>query len=302
VLDAAVRAFASVGAKDSQSRELRSAWLDFVRDERFAQKATLFVKLAESDDVSRKDLAYAVLLHITDNPRASQGKQAAAQAAIDRAWQEPASAAALLRAIGQTRASKYALQIRTRLSDPNAAVRSAALETAKALGIDRMDGAAASGPTVGSLPFVDVVSKVASAKGDPALGGRLFEKLGCISCHTTAKSEAPKGPFVGDIAARYSRAELAESILKPSAKIAQGFETQKFATISGLVLEGFVVRESGHEVELRNSAGVASVLPKKEIDERGKSDVSVMPNGLADLLTLAELASLLSYLESLRGK
>ncbi len=129
----------------------------------------------------------------------------------------------------------------------------------------------------------------------------LFQKQGCISCHTISKSEPLKGPYLGDITNRYSRAELAESILKPSAKIAQGFETQKIATTSGQVIEGFVVRESGSELELRNATGNATVIPKSEIDERGTNTVSIMPNGLADTLTVADLASILTYLESLRG-
>ena len=92
-------------------------------------------------------------------------------------------------------------------------------------------------------------------KGDPKLGERLFQRQGCIACHTVAPGEAPKGPSLLGIAARYSRAELTESILKPSAKMAQGFEPQKIATVDGRTFEGFVVRESGDEVELRDVQG-----------------------------------------------
>ena len=94
--------------------------------------------------------------------------------------------------------------------------------------------------------------------------------------------EAPKGPSLLGIAARYSRAELTESILKPSAKIAQGFEPQKFATVDGRTYEGFVVRESGDEVEMRDVQGGATILSKKDIDDRAKGEVSIMPTGLAD--------------------
>ena len=148
--------------------------------------------------------------------------------------------------------------------------------------------------------FEQVVAGVQREKGDPEFGGLLFQKQGCIACHTIAKTEPLKGPFLGDIANRYSRAELAESILKPSARIAQGFETQKFATTAGQVIEGFVVRESGTEVELRGASGAVTVIPKADIDERGASAVSVMPTGLADPLTVSELASILAYLERLR--
>ena len=48
---------------------------------------------------------------------------------------------------------------------------------------------------------------------------------------------------MGEIAKRYSRAELCESILKPSAKISQGFETQWFKDADGEIDEGFVTRD-----------------------------------------------------------
>ena len=61
-------------------------------------------------------------------------------------------------------------------------------------------------------------------------------------------------------------------------------------------------RESGDELELRNATGAIVLIPKAEIDERGKSEQSIMPNGLLDPLTPHDLASLLAYLESLKNK
>ena len=205
--------------------------------------------------------------------------------------------ARLLHAVGLTRSQSYAVQVRDRLNSTNPGVRLAAHEAARRLGLDRPAGPAGnSGPVIAKLPFDQVIAILQKEKGDPVLGAQLFERVGCINCHTVTKSEGPKGPYLGDIANRYSRVELAESVLKPSAKIAQGFETQKFATESGQTYEGFVVRESGDEVEIRNAAGAIMVIPKKEIDERGKTAISVMPTGLADPLTPRELASILAYL------
>jgi putative heme-binding domain-containing protein len=139
------------------------------------------------------------------------------------------------------------------------------------------------------------------AKGDARLGERLFQRQGCIACHTVAPGEPAKGPSLLGISARYSRAELIESILKPSAKIAQGFEPQRFATVDGRTFEGFVTRESGDEVEIRDAQGGVILLPKKDIDERARGNVSVMPVSLVDPLTIPDLAALLGYLESLKA-
>jgi hypothetical protein len=42
------------------------------------------------------------------------------------------------------------------------------------------------------------------------------------------------------------------------------------------------------------------VLRKEDIEERGKRDISIMPQGLVDKLNVEQLAALLAYLESLK--
>jgi len=298
--DAAVAALAAVGRLDKPPGELTGAWQDFVKDARQARDLGYYVKLAEGPDAARAELAYAVILNTDADPRMQAATKRVARDAVARALARPTLSARLLHAVGLTRAQSYAVQVRDRLASSDPAVRAAALEAARRLGLEGPAGkGGTSGPVISGLPYDGVIETVRKEKGDPALGARLFERVGCINCHTVAKSEGPKGPYLGDIANRYSRVELAESVLKPSAKIAQGFETQKFATENGQTYEGFVVRESGDEVEIRNAAGAVTVIPKKEIDERGKTLISVMPTGLADPLTPRELASILAYLESL---
>jgi putative heme-binding domain-containing protein len=152
---------------------------------------------------------------------------------------------------------------------------------------------------IAKMSYEDVVKQASQLPGDAKAGAQLFKKAGCIKCHTTAKSEPLKGPFLGDIAARYSRPEIIESILRPNAQIAQGFVTTTVETKDGSEYEGFIVRESGDELEMRNLAG-ATVVPLKDIKTRGTRTTSIMPEGLADQMTPEELASLLTYLQSLR--
>ncbi len=152
------------------------------------------------------------------------------------------------------------------------------------------------------MKYEEVVAEVLKTKGDATLGHDLFQRQGCIACHTVSTREPQKGPMLGGIAGRYNRSELCESILKPSAKIAQGFETQYFKTADGDVIDGFVSRESGDEVEVHNATGQAVILKKSNIKARGRRDFSIMPEGLVVKLTPAELASLIAYLESTTGK
>jgi len=104
--------------------------------------------------------------------------------------------------------------------------------------------------------------------------------------------------MLGGIGKRYSRAELCESILKPSAKIAQGFESQSFQMKNGEQFDGFVVKEGGDSVEVRNLVGTTTILEKSDIVRRQKLEQSIMPEGIVANLTPAELASLIAFLES----
>jgi putative heme-binding domain-containing protein len=155
--------------------------------------------------------------------------------------------------------------------------------------------------TIAKLSYEDVMRRVLASEGDAKMGARLFESVGCIKCHTTSSSEPLKGPFLGDIAARYGKPELIESILRPNAQITQGFVTTTVTTRDESEYDGFIVRESGDELEIRNIAG-ATIIPKKDITKRGTRSTSIMPEGLMDLQSPEDLSSILAYLQSLKPK
>ena len=117
--------------------------------------------------------------------------------------------------------------------------------------------------------------------------------------YTVSPDEPLKGPCLGGIAARNSRAELIESIVRPGAIVAQGFATNTLATSDGVQHVGFVVREGSTDVVIRDLTGTETSIPKTRITSRAVVEGSVMPQGLADTLSLAELSALLAYLASL---
>lgn len=300
-LEQALQVTAAQIAKPSADSTLLEAANEFARDAKHSARVEFFLKQLGDSDPSRAQLAYQVLLGIEANAKAPVVARNKAFAAIEAAWTKPAQAVALLKAIASAQADQYVLQITRLQQSTDPAVAQAAM-----LAATRLD--------LGSLPnendpnrialstqkFEDVREAVLKETGDLKLGQRLFVRQGCVACHTVKAGEALKGPHLAGVGVKYKRPELTESILKPSAKIAQGFETQWFQTTDGLTLEGFVTRESGEEVELRNNQGAVTVLPKQEIEERGKREISIMPNGLVDKLTTKELAAILVYLESLK--
>ena len=288
---------AAADARATTGNDLSAALAEIPREQRLGRRTDYFAKLAQSDDPARRELAYTFLLNIAQSRNDRGPARPAARRAIDAAWAQPAHSVALLRAIGRTRAAGYNDKIAALRADPRPEVAAAATNAAQQLGLGF-----STGPTIAALGFDKTLATVTGTKGDAAKGAEWFTRLACANCHTVSADQPPKGPFLGGIATRYSRTELCESILKPGAKIAQGFETQWFKPAAGDVIEGFVSRESGDEVELRNVQGETIVLKKDAIQRRGKRDFSTMPEGLAANLTPGDLADLLAYLESLKGK
>jgi putative heme-binding domain-containing protein len=217
---------------------------------------------------------------------------------VEKAWAKPETAASLLGVIARTKAKPYADQVRTHLKDPNDAVAESALFAYQSLGLTDTGTPL---QQVGAMKYEQVTAAVAKG-GDPAQGKEIFLRAGCIACHTTTADEPAKGPILSAVVKIYDRPALAESILKPNAKIAQGFESQWFKTKSGEQVEGFVTREGGDSLDVRNVAGQAMTLEKANIAERGKREQSMMPEGLLNSFSPAELASLLAYLESLKAQ
>jgi putative heme-binding domain-containing protein len=153
---------------------------------------------------------------------------------------------------------------------------------------------------LGNMTYETAARRVLTLKGDPKKGEALFKSHSCAACHTTADGQTPKGPHLVDIGKRYKADELVESILKPSAKIAQGYETYLVSTLDGRVFTGFVVSEGADAVLIREASSVPRELKRAEIEARVQQKPSAMPEGLAANLTPDQLADLLAYVQSLK--
>jgi putative heme-binding domain-containing protein len=294
-VEAAVDALGRVAAAEKPDADLAATLDSFLVNPQQFRQVKVLNQLAGSGPAGRREVALAALINVGESKLTKPDPRERAQRAVERAWEDPATVAPLLRAIGRTKAQRYAEQVRARVNDADATIAAAATYAAGRL-------AAKDQPreTVAALGYDRVAAVAVKLEGDPTRGKELFTTQGCVACHTVSAEETPKGPFLGGIATRYSRAELLESILKPSAKIAQGFDTQWFKTKND-VLEGFVTRESGEEIEVRNLTGAPTLLKKTDVKQRGKRDTSMMPTNLADPLSPKDLASLVAYLESLKA-
>jgi putative membrane-bound dehydrogenase-like protein len=141
-----------------------------------------------------------------------------------------------------------------------------------------------------------------SHAGDPERGRTLFTDpmgLACLKCHRVGNEGGQVGPDLTGIGGRYTRPQLIESVLYPSAKIFSGYEPWVIATIDGQILTGLVRTDDGKTLTLIDAEAQTIDIPHDQIDERRQSDVSLMPSGLAEGLTQEEFADLIAYLASL---
>ena len=297
--EAITDALGSVISNRSADPQLRGVLDEYLRQTEHAGKIGAFEKLAASNQGAKSELGYAVLINMANSRLIKPEPRATAEKAIEKAWADPQSTVALLHAIALTKSRQYAAKVDALKSSPNASISQAATAASADLGGSL---AGAGGKLIQEMPYEAVVAAAKKDKGDAKLGKELFARQGCIVCHTTSAEEPPKGPLLAGIAQRYNRDELCESIMKPSAKIAQGFETQYFK-VKGKdePIEGFVVKESGDQIEVRNITGVSTTIKASDVEKRGKRDTSVMPEGLVAQLTPHDLASILAYLESLKA-
>ena len=153
---------------------------------------------------------------------------------------------------------------------------------------------------IGNMNLEAASARALATIGDASKGEAFFKSQSCFACHTTADGQTPKGPHLFEIGKRYKPAELVESVLKPSAKLAQGYETYQFITVDGQVFQGFVVGELANATVIRESSGERRELKKVDVEERRMQKVSAMPDGLAANLTPEQLADLLAYLQPLK--
>jgi putative heme-binding domain-containing protein len=156
------------------------------------------------------------------------------------------------------------------------------------------------------LLFQNIMLSLAVAGlGDPARGKAVFadpQGAGCIRCHRVAGTGGDVGPDLSDIGGKLDREHLVEAVLQPSRQIVEGYRPTLLALTDGRVLSGLVQRETDDELALVDAAVQMHVVPKTAIEERRYADISLMPDGLAAVLSPAQLADLIAYLEGLRAQ
>ena len=162
-------------------------------------------------------------------------------------------------------------------------------------------------PKTASGRPLPTIRELVNRNGDAAKGRLVFAKSAndnaatkCTTCHRVQGQGQWVGPDLSTIGTKYGKEELLRSILYPSAAIGYNYKANVLATADGRVLTGLILEESPDRVVLKTSDGKRHVLRPSEIEERKISEVSLMPEGLAEAMTDRDVVDLLAFLATLK--
>ena len=142
----------------------------------------------------------------------------------------------------------------------------------------------------------DLVYNPDSFDTDPAEGVEAYEKAFCATCHTFGPLGTEAGPDLTTIGQRFSRADLVESILRPSYVVSELWTMHVLTKTDGQRISGTIFREDAGEVMVQLPGGSLVSVPATDIASREEAEVSAMPEGLLNNLGLREMRALIALL------
>ena len=130
------------------------------------------------------------------------------------------------------------------------------------------------------------------------LGKELFTVANCVACHQLNNTGRNFGPSLAELDPKRTPEEVLRDILEPSHRINEKYQTYTLV-VDGELVTGLIVEETDDTVSVVNDP-LANLEPrvvdKDDIEERVKSETSLMPTGLLDRLTEEEIMELLAYI------
>jgi cytochrome c oxidase cbb3-type subunit 3 len=141
--------------------------------------------------------------------------------------------------------------------------------------------------------------KAIAPSGNPAHGIEVYKAHGCADCHRIGTAGSVFGPELSRIGSARSPEYLRESIINPSADIAQDYDGATVETLDGKRFTGVRINEDSFFIQLRLQNQQFAQFDKAELGSVKDLDKSLMP--AFTKLSASDLNDLAAYLGSLRG-
>jgi putative heme-binding domain-containing protein len=145
--------------------------------------------------------------------------------------------------------------------------------------------------------------QILKLKGDAERGKTLFFKsatLQCIQCHKVNGTGSNLGPDLSQIAKKYTRAQILESILEPSKFIDPKYVAYSIETTDGRNQTGLLAEKNDKEIVLKMQGDKEVRIPASKVEHMAPQKNSLMPELLLRDLTAEQAADLLEFLTTLK--
>ncbi|WP_165244855.1 neutral/alkaline non-lysosomal ceramidase N-terminal domain-containing protein [Paludisphaera soli] len=291
-LIAAARAIASDAEAPAADRIAALRLLGRNADDRDADRAAIAERLDPAEPVDVQAAALRGLARLGDAESAeavvarwSRLGPATQAAALDALIAREESESALLAAMeaGRVPPSQIGAQHRERLlqSGPEA--------------LRKRAEAAFGSLKIGARQDVLAAYDEARTKpGDASRGQAVFQKA-CATCHKLDGAGVEVGP---DLAALtdLSPEGLLTAILDPNREVDARYVSYNAALNDGRTLSGLIVDETASAITLKRQEGLTDVVLRDDLEEIASSGRSLMPEGLENDLSPADVADVIAYL------
>jgi len=130
--------------------------------------------------------------------------------------------------------------------------------------------------------------------GNPAAGQRVFGNL-CAQCHQIYGQGGNVGP---DLTAngRASFEQLVSNVFDPSLVIGPAYQVTTVVTKDGRNLTGLIAEDNEHRIVIRMIGEGKESIPRNNVKYTRLSKLSMMPEGIEELLERKDLADLFAFL------
>jgi|KBSSwiStaDraftv2_1062776.scaffolds.fasta_scaffold296489_2 putative heme-binding domain-containing protein len=138
--------------------------------------------------------------------------------------------------------------------------------------------------------------------GDPGRGKAVVEGKGqCLTCHRVDGAGSQLGPDLNASGPLRRTAELQRSLVDPDAEITDDNRFARVVTRSGETITGRLLNQDSFSIQLFDAQERLLSFMKSDLRNYAMVKGSTMPS-YRDTLTTQELADVVSYLRSLKGR
>ncbi len=150
----------------------------------------------------------------------------------------------------------------------------------------------------GRAAIIKSYQPAVAGPGDSSAGQKVFARV-CGGCHRLGADGHAVGPNLASSPTR-DAAALLDHILDPNRYVLPNYESYVVVDISGRIFTGIISSQTATSVTLKQADNQTTTVLRTNIDELVGTGKSLMPDGLENKISVAEMKNLIAYLQAVK--